>query len=486
MRLCKLLIIFLFLFTVIGKLEAYEQTSSFPNAFRFPPNLKICAGRSFSTSMLDLSPSVSGLTIDGWYRPDGTRITQDLVTVFFVPVDGLEVVLHSRVGGTEYRDPLNVEAVLPPRIWLSSPGITVCTGSDVLLKVDSTLSADRVFWEDNNMRRHPDGTWIRATQFTTFTITASNNFCDEIATMSYYVAVTPVIDTNTMVIVTEAVSIEICPGCTRNLNDFVEFGGADEITVESLQWFRSGGGAVPNPTAIGAPAEGATDIYEGRVTALLTRTNECGTASRRVTATIMVRVTRSTCLLQSHWVGNNRSKILEDRPCRNHFFDIINPQIDGFEFTVSDIEVSSLKGYPIVFQREFNDGPVNIFRYMFTPQDEDEISIKVTYRNKCSDGETLVYTDLLHFVIDPRARPQVMQQYCRADTLNLVFFVTPEHMFLELPVQALGLPDLNSAHSDFREISRSGGATTINRVQYAYKDTVHRWSSNENYHIKNT
>jgi len=480
MKICKLLIILLFLFGWSSKVDAR-------GAFDFPQNLRGCLNQPFFTATIDLEPRSPLLLTDlhfyGWFVEgdidplfgggDGTLILGQAGPTLTGNVHTL--IFRSRNLSTNetYEDVLRIEVFQHPRIdrieIANRP--PVCYGEEVVLRVDSYENVDIIRWIDQStFQPYSEGHVLTVTEARTFLVVATNAGCDGIQDAQRLVSINivPPIDTNLMTL-REMNWAEICPGCTRRLSDLLAWENSDSLVIDHSTWMLNGNSIAPLNlnSLVGSPPEGRLrDIYVATITGRLYRTNQCRTFTRTLTNfPITLDVSRENCQFQARWLGVADVRLFGGA-CIDHTIEILNPRpsILNVENVERDIVITSNRNFPISFQSTPSSG---VYRFTYRPEDDDTLTITVTYRNICcSVPERFTFTRTLFF--ETNERIELDDRYCRTDSLHLTFSSNrmgyPSFLFID-SVNIL-YPYTDSFH-----LSESSSQIVI----YTFKDTIHSW-----------
>ena len=477
MKICKLLIILLFLLSWSGGLEA---RSAFEN---FPRSQNGCLNQPFFTSTVDLVQLhpvdlhrygwfAEGGTVPLFGEGDGTLILGQAGPTLAGDVHTL--IFRSRNVSTNemYEDVLRITVFGHPRIERPNRP-PVCYGENVVLQVDSYENADVIRWIDQTTSQsYPEGHVLTVREARTFLVVATNPGCLGIqdAQLSVTINIIPPLDTNWMIL-REQNWAEICPGCTRRLGDFLAWENSDSLVIDHSTCTLNGNTIAPLNlnSSIGSPPEGRlVDIYVGTITGRLYRTNQCSTFTRTlINFPITLEVSRENCQFQVRWLGVAEARLLGGA-CVDHTIEIVNPRphILNVEDVARDIVITSNKNFPISLQSTPFPG---VYRFRYTPEDNDTLTITVTYRNICcSVPERFTITRTLFFETDERI--DLDQRYCRTDSLHLIFssnrMGTPSFLVINSieilePHAGLFFQTQSSEHV----------------VTYTYYDTIHSWGN---------
>ncbi len=473
MRFRKVLIVTLLLFVSIFCIEA-DPAYVF-NGSRIP----FCEGMRFNTSTAVGFTNLSGISPNpiGWKRLDGTDYDRNVSNLYEAYIDvrssGDTAIFWSTYNSQTYYDTIYIQAVPRPFVAIHAPrDTTICYGEEIYAVTDERTNADEVTWYDlTTMRSYNDSSTIALMKTTTFLITARSRICGDAAyhQIRYAVNVRPQVDT-TRIMVRTPWEVELCPGCTYSLEDLIEYDYVDSVDLASLSWTLNGNkhysDTVKMPISLGG------DLYEGTLSAILYKSNECGLSLVTLTnVKVSIRVKHANeCRLQSRW-SETRDKTLVGEPCPDEdiYFQVVNPLRESFEMTTDSIHCRSQNGYPLRLDFKGASGGKDVYRFRYDPKNDDTIYIEAHSFNKCQGKSNPIYYDTLYF--KAKINLLIESTYCIGDTLKLEFYSYQDQFSIN-KIVFNPLPSVHYADSFHTVYPLSASMTS---ALFHYKDTIHSW-----------
>ena len=485
MKTGKILILILFLLDWSGRVEAQR-------AFLFDQSRSACDSTTFSINeyTVELRPrtgvTVTEETLYGWFTIDDSETPLfggSRTGAFTVGQAGPTLAgnVHTLVfrssdanTGERFEDILTVEVVQRPQILVEFDSI--CYGEDIVLSVDFRQYADAILWIDEETHAiYSDGHVLTATENRRFSVLATNGACYGVnsAQMFVNIDVIPLVDTNTMILWT-MYREEICPGCRRNLSDLLVWQNTDTLIIDHSTWTRNGTSIDPLnlDSEIESPPPGRLqDVYQGWITGRLYRSNTCATFTRSlINVPITLEITREDCQFRARWYEYPNVTRLFGGACIYHLIEIVNPRPNVLTVGNVDanIQITSNNNFPVRFLSANFDGTDRIYQFTYRPENDDTLTITVTYRNICCarPNESFTFTRTLFFETDERI--EIDERYCRTDSFDLVFGSNRIFHPIYLVIDSVNIlyPYTDSFH-----LIQSAS----NVVTFRFKDTIHSW-----------
>jgi len=263
--------------------------------------------------------------------------------------------------------------------------------------------------------------------------------------------------------------VEICPGCTRRLSDLLVWENSDSLVIDNSTWTLNGDpiAALDLNSQVGSPpAERLRDIYIGVINGRLYSSNQCGVVTRTlIDAPVRLEISREDCRFQARWESAPLSRTLASGACIVHTIEIVNPRphILNVQDPRNHIQFTSRNNFDVEFQSASISGTNRIYRFTYRPENNDTLTITITYQNTCCGGSTTPLTTTLYFATTESII--LTSDYCRTDSLHLRF-TSNRGAYFTIDSVSIRYP-----YTDLFHLSQ----TASNLVIYTFKDTIHAW-----------
>ncbi len=235
----------------------------------------------------DWCTRLSGVTILGWFTPDGTPIGGSVVQ----PQVTTQYVLKWQYGGVNYSDTATVTVYAPPFISVYTDTL-VCPGN-FKLKVIGSANTKTILWREGATTPVNDGTTVSFTGSTTeitshsFVVTASNGVCPD-TVVNVLIRVSKALSTNGLKM--NDITTNTCIQCQNNINllNIVKEQGhnGDSLVVRGVpEWYNNA-----NEPVNATPRVLSDTAFRGVLSVKICVKNECGSLCHVPVGDVTVRI----------------------------------------------------------------------------------------------------------------------------------------------------------------------------------------------------